>query len=955
MRKVRPERSPSVPRRRSIRTKLTVAVLVAALSPLAIVALVSYNSQETIAVENAFERLEGIAAAQVGQLEGIVSADREIAEVLVTQTSIRHGLVSADLTQVEIALKVAVAEIDRLQSVLVIDMASNAVAASDASAVERVEAVRSRSTMDGSFEGVVVEGAGGEPVVLSATPVVVDGERVGFVIIETSLDAIAALATNYAGLSETGETSVAQLGPDGGAEFIAPLRFKDGAVLNLVIPASAAEAPITLAMAGEESRFDGVPDYRQKDVLAVTRSVEGPGWGVVVKIDRAEALSGLASFRNALMGALFVGALLVIVLATLFARWITRPIERVTNAAVAVASGDLDRRAHIRSRDEIGALAHAVATMADTLVDSAETETKRSSELEFVNAQLATSDARVRSIVDNAAEGIIACDRHGIIQRANEAAGSIVGLHPDFLTGNCFGTYFGMAAQTEDAFVPMRENILEWIYQQPQEVVGLYARHDDGRRVPIRLALSRVDQGGEVFYTALVRDVSESLEFERRLWESAHYDGLTGLPNRELFLAELDHALTEREAGTSTAVLFVDLDRFKAVNDAWGHAAGDQLLELVAVRLNNSLRDHDLLARFGGDEFVIMARGSGDLGELAELGRRIIRELESPFHLGEHTTYIGASVGLAMADSDDTSADDLVSQADVAMYGAKAGGRGRVLVFDAEMRERVQKHHVVHTELKRAIDEHQFEVHYQPIVALRSGEFVGAEALVRWNHPERGMIAPDEFIPVAEETGLVNSIGRIVLQSVARQIVGWSSRSGGSPRIAVNMSAREVMDPTIVQSVLGILEDAGAPPTRLTIEVTESVLMTDAQTAIENLGRLRAAGIQIALDDFGTGYSSLTYLRDMPVDIVKIDRRFISELSESGPEASIAAMVLGLGRTMGLVVVAEGVETSAQHARLLEVGGTYAQGYLYARPGPPEQIADLLWPSDRTVVASFNG
>ncbi|MDW3219767.1 MAG: EAL domain-containing protein [Acidimicrobiales bacterium] len=932
---------------------MTAAVLVAALAPLAIVGLVSDAKQESLALESAFERLEGIAAAQVGQLDAIINADREIAEILVTQTAVRNGLtmVSADI---ESALVEAVEEIERLESVAVLDTGNNVIAGSDASAVDRVNDVRDLLSMEGGFEGVVVEGADGDPVVMSATPVVVDGVEVGCIIIETSIDAITALATNYDGLSETGETSVAQRHESGGAEFIAPLRFTDGAVLDLVIPASATEAPITLALAGHEQRFDGVPDYRAQSVLAVTRTVDGPGWAVVVKMDRAEALAGMASFRTTLVGATLIGALLVIGLAVLFGRRISKPIQRLTEAAVGVAEGDLAARADITTRDEIGALASAVTTMTDTLVHANEVEALRIRELEQVNAQLEASDANVRSIVDHAAEGIMTCSRAGIIESVNPATAALLGCPASAIEGQPFSHHFGVSSLGDDVD-PERANLVEWIWNREEEVLGLYARRDTGERVPLRISLSRVEIDDNVRFHVLVRDVSEAVDFERRLWESAHYDGLTGLPNRELFLSELDQVLasaTERVDDEIPAVLFIDLDRFKVVNDAWGHAAGDELLKLVTARLKNAIRDGDLLARFGGDEFVVMAMTTDDPHELVALGRRIIRELESPFRLGDHVTYVGASVGLALGDEPGVSANDLVSQADVAMYAAKTGGRGRVAVFDGAMRDKVRSRHRLHTELRHALDNDELEVHYQPIVNVVSGEFEGAEALVRWEHPTRGFIPPAEFIPTAEETGLVTNIGRVVLREVARQIVDWSTRSGGSPRIAVNLSAREVMDPTIVDTVLDTLAAAGASPSSLTLEVTESVLVTDAQAAIDNLTRLRRTGVQIALDDFGTGYSSLTYLRDMPVDIVKIDRRFIEELANGNAESSIAAMVLGLGRTMGLTVIAEGVETAEQHEQLLSVGGTYAQGYLYARPAPAGAITNLLWPADRVVDVS---
>ncbi len=923
---------------------MTAAVLVAALGPLAILGFVSEATQESLAIHSAFERLEGIAAAQVRQLDAMVEADREIAETLVTQTAIREGLRTGD-EDVEEALAAAVGAIDRLRSVALVGRDGRTIAASDATARERVDAVGDRLTEGGPVEGIVVEDEQGSPVAVSSAPVIVDGEPIGSVVIETAMDAITPLATNYDGLGQTGETSIAQEHPSGGAEFIAPLRFAQGMVLDAVVPPTDTEVPITLALDGQTGRFDGVLDYRQQSVLAVTRTVDGPGWAVVVKIDRAEALAGVSSFRATLMGAIAVAALLVLAMAVLFARWISRPIQRLTEAAVGVAGGDLDAWADIRTRDEIGALASAVTSMTDTLVYANAAEALRVAELEAVNAALEASDARERSIVDHAAEGIITCSGYGVIESVNPAAASLLGRAADEIEGQPFGVHFGLSS-TKGAVPPERANLVEWIWTRNEEVVGLYARRSSGERVPIRISVSRVDRDGDTSFHALVRDVSESVDFERRLWESAHYDGLTGLPNRDLFVAELDQALaSQREPGADAAapaVLFIDLDRFKVVNDAWGHAAGDELLKIVGSRLRNAIREDDLLARFGGDEFVVMARADGGAAEIVALGRRTIRDLESPFRLGDNVTYVGASVGLAFADRPGVSADDLVSQADVAMYAAKAAGRGRVAVFDNAMREKVQSRHRVQTELRHAVDNDELRVHYQPIVDLGSGEFEGAEALVRWEHPTRGVIGPDDFIPIAEETGLITKVGRVVLREVARQIADWSIHGGRTRRV--------------VDTVLDTLAAAGASPSALTIEVTESVLVTDTQTTIDNLSRLRRAGVLIALDDFGTGYSSLTYLRDMPVDIVKIDRRFVEELTSGDAESSIAAMVLGLGRAMGLKVIAEGVETSGQHEQLIAVGGTHAQGFLYARPAPASEVANLLWPAEVTFdISTLDG
>ncbi len=485
----------------------------------------------------------------------------------------------------------------------------------------------------------------------------------------------------------------------------------------------------------------------------------------------------------------------------------------------------------------------------------------------------------------------------------------------------------------------------------------MVAHRADGTMIPVHVAVSTVNSdanGSATTYTAIVRDISERLAFEQQLSHLATHDSLTGLPNRDLFDLRLETALAgEAHAADTVAVLFVDLDRFKVVNDSWGHKSGDKLLQQVANRLTGAVREADVIARFGGDEFVLLLTRLSDSAEARQVGQRILTALKHPFVVGANATYVTASVGIAMMNDQDVTAESLLSDADVAMYRAKQGGRNRVDVFDADMRSWVESRHELDTELRKAIDNGDIGVAYQPIVDVGSGDVMAVEALARWNHEDLGVVSPEDFISVAEESGLIVELGRYVFDTVCRQVAGWQKEHLQTVSAAINLSARELVQSDCVDAIRSAVRASGVDPSTLTVEVTESMFVTDPDRAIHNLNQIRSLGISIALDDFGTGYSSLTYLRQLPIDIVKIDRGFMNELEDDTGQRSIVAMVLALGESMGLRVIAEGIENEQQRRALMELGVEFAQGYHFAAPQTAERVEAMLWPvPELDVVAS---
>ena len=636
-------------------------------------------------------------------------------------------------------------------------------------------------------------------------------------------------------------------------------------------------------------------------------------------------------------------------------RMITTPVERIHAHTRRMAEGRLDEPLHIETRfpasrnDEIHELAHAVDTMRESL-------RQRNAELNESNEQLKEAVAQkdiallqVRSyaeelelaagVFSHAFEGIMITDADSVILSVNPAFTQITGYTPEEAIGR---TPRLLRSDHQDEYF-YRDM---WATLQPTgEWRGeLWNRRKDGHAYLQWTSITTInDAAGKPYRRiAVMTDITEERRNEERIRHQAFHDALTGLPNRTLLHNRLEHAIKSAGRGDERlALLFIDLDRFKVINDSLGHIVGDLLLKEAAQRMTHCVRGSDTVARLGGDEFVILAsiEHSADAAQVAE---KIIQEIALPFAIQEQTLYVGASVGVSVYPEDGADAATLLRNADVAMYASKQAGRGTLRFFDTGMNDRAQQRLKLEASLRRAIANREFELYYQTKVCLLDSRHCGMEALIRWNDPQLGLVSPADFIPLAEETGLIVPIGDWVLDAACAQMRQWLDGGRIAGPIAVNVSALQLNDPEFAARVVGILRHHDIDGSHLQIEVTESTVMANPEQAIRALGRLAALGISIAVDDFGTGYSSFSYLKRLPINTLKIDRTFVDDIGTSGEDEQIVTAIIQVAHALKLQVVAEGVETREQAAFLARLGCHFGQGYLYARPLPLGKFEQLV-------------
>ncbi len=545
------------------------------------------------------------------------------------------------------------------------------------------------------------------------------------------------------------------------------------------------------------------------------------------------------------------------------------------------------------------------------------------------------SEARFRAVFEHSAVGIALIDTDGRIIATNAAMQQFLGYSSEELLNrqlyqlvpddDANGLAAAMAAISSGA--------------SPELAIEQRYTRRDGEIVWAALTMSRAHSatsGKSLGVIAMVQDIRTRKSLEERLTHQASHDPLTDLPNRTLFRQRVEMALQRAAHRDRVVVMFLDVDNFKAVNDSAGHSAGDQLLVVAAARLLNATRGSDTVARFGGDEFAILLENVRDDEEARIVADRITRAMRQPIPIGNEMVTVGISTGIARPHSDSDGADEVLRNADVAMYSAKGSGKNRYQFFEPSMHTAVVDRIGLETDLRHAVavPASEFVLHYQPLVQLDTDTVVGVEALVRWNHPRRGELQPADFITVAEETGLIVPLGRWVLHEACTQAFAWWH---GLPdehhmSVAVNVSGKQIQDATFVSDVAAALADSRLPPERLVLEITETVIMHRTEMMVQRLQELKELGVHLAIDDFGTGYSSLSYLQQFPIDIIKIDKAFIEGMERDAAGAALTRTIIGLGGTLGLSTIAEGIEHASQRVTLEDLGCVMGQGFLFARP-----------------------
>lgn len=563
---------------------------------------------------------------------------------------------------------------------------------------------------------------------------------------------------------------------------------------------------------------------------------------------------------------------------------------------------------------------------------------------------LRQSEERFRSLVQNASDLITVIEADTTVLYQSPSMRQVLGHAPDDIVGRKLSDF----VHPDDI-----RHILSFLRGAMRDSSGTTSiearlRHQNGwwRYVEIVGADRRHDTSVAGFVLNM-RDVSERKLLEEQLRHQAFHDPLTNLANRASYTDRLEHSLLRatREA-KSVAVVFMDIDNFKAVNDSLGHNLGDEVLVEVAKRVQSSVRPGDTTARFGGDEFAILLEDAS-MPEARKVTRRIIDALREPLHLAGRDVPVGASLGIAVSGPHDRDADALLRNADIAMYVAKEHGKGRFEIYEQSMHSAMVERLELLGDLHRALGRDEFVLHYQPMVVLRTGRVVGLEALVRWRHPTRGLLLPDQFIHLAEESGVIFPLGRWVLAEACRHARAWQTQYHNDPpfSISVNVSPRQLQKPSFAAEVMQILEETGLPPETLILEITESMMLADAAPTIDLLRQLRAMEVRIAIDDFGTGYSSLSYLRQIPFDILKIDQSFVADAGGLGNPHELTRAIVELGRTLHVQVVAEGIERAEQLAALQSLECELGQGYFFAQPVEPAQIDALLRRTSETSAA----
>lgn len=792
------------------------------------------------------------------------------------------------------------------------------------------------------------------PAAFVSSPVISDNRLLGAVALQIDPQRIHRVISNDINIGHGGETVVARLQ---GQQLIymAPTHSDPAAAFNRVMSEhQTLYQPMLAAVHGERGQGRVSGATADNDVLAAWRYLPALRWGMVIKVDRHNALASVWQLRD--LGLLVMTLIVIGVLATAWrlGRSVVRPLAQLNSAATRIAAGDLGRRVPLRGFSEARRLGISFNTMAARLQTAQQQleqrVEQRTRELEISNELLRTETQeharaseqlrQAATVFNNSSEAIAIMRDDFRIISVNQAYHRISGFGDETLLGHP-----PRLADNDPDNQRLLEQIRDTIASDGHWSGELSSRRQDGEAFPMWLRVDAVNDAKDrlINYVALLSDISHIKATEQRLQELAYSDFLTGLPNRMLFRERLEQQISAaRRRRRRTALLYIDLDRFKTVNDNLGHEAGDKLLIEIGQRLRRCVRAADTVARLGGDEFTLILSDLSTPTAAAPVAANVLKALTRPIRLQGHDIVISGSIGIAIAPDDGDDRETLERHADIAMYHAKEKGRGNYQFFTADMNERSEQQLLLQTDLRQALQHHHFQLLYQPIIQLQSGQPAAMEVLLRWQHPQRGTLTPADFLATAEDTGLMLPIGNWVLRQACAQAARWQQAGLAPITLNINLSPRQFQHPELPTQIIANLREHDLSADQLALELTEDMLSHDRQEVDDTLERLNAMGLTLLLDDFGTGHSSLASLRHMPVSCLKIDRSFIKDLPDNHDACAIACAIITLAASLDLQVIAEGVETQAQRDFLLQQGCDQAQGYLFSGPLNTDQTEAFL-------------
>jgi len=655
------------------------------------------------------------------------------------------------------------------------------------------------------------------------------------------------------------------------------------------------------------------------------------GWEVVM-LREPEAL--YQTVRMVTLKLTILGFILTLPL--MFAiRWLasrlTAPLRQLTLFVTEITgTDDLSKRLELHTQDEIGILAGDFNRMAARLESGAKAHRE--------------AEMRLRATIDNALDAVVQMNSEGVVIGWNDQAANIFGWSREEAVGSLLHEMIIPPRYRDDHLRGMQRYRVSGEGRILNSRIEMASLHRDGHEFPVELAITPIRVDGQYEFSAFIRDITHKKESEDLIWKQANFDKVTGLPNRHMFHDRLEQEIKKASRnGLSMALLFIDLDHFKEVNDTLGHDVGDTLLVETARRISVCIRESDTVARLGGDEFTVILLEVEDTKSIERVAQCILKTLAEPFQLGDELVYISASIGITLYPNDATGVEDLLKNADQAMYVSKSQGRNQSNYYTAALQQAAQQRRRLIQDLREAMAAGQFVVYFQPIIDLATGRIHKAEALIRWHHPERGLIEPDEFILLAEETGLINEIGDWIFKESARWAKRWNDQFSNDFQVSVNVSPIQFLSGDhSFDTWDAYLKSIGLAGHNMVIEITEGLLLKASAGVTDKLLKFRDSGIQVAIDDFGTGYSSLAYLKKFDIDYLKIDKSFVDNLETDSDDMVLSEAIIVMAHKLGLKVIAEGVETEAQRKLLRNARCDYAQGYLLSRPVSPEEFEALL-------------